>query len=405
MIDPLVHIAFALVALAATGLVVLVLGALATLRQTARRALREPTQWPSLSLLKPIKGLEEELEENLRSLFVSDYPGALEVVFAAEASDDPALAVARRVAAEHPHVPVRYVVSSRAFGQNPKVANLAGALAAAAHDLVLQTDANVRAPSDYLRRIVSEFLASDASLLSSLVVGTGERSVGAAMENLQLSAMIIPSVCFAKTFFRVTCVIGKSMLLRRSEFEALGGLELVKDVLAEDFLLGRIYEDAGRRVILSSTVVANHNAELPISRVFDRHARWLKMRAVIHPPAFVAELVANPVGLSFLALLLSGFDARVAAVALPVVLAKVLLDLAIIARTRGTALSVRYAWVGVPKDLMLLAVWAYAAVSRTVTWRGRRFRLAKGSALIPLDDAPDAAWSEALGVVRRRDHD
>ena len=42
-------------------------------------------------------------------------------------------------------------------------------------------------------------------------------------EDLQLGAMIAPGTCTALHVAGVTCVIGKSMLLRRSELEALGG--------------------------------------------------------------------------------------------------------------------------------------------------------------------------------------
>src|SRR5690606_20502753 len=119
-------------------------------------------------------------------------------------------------------------------------------------------------------RIVGELVAENGSLLSSMVVGVDERSPGAAMENLQLSAMIAPSTCFALRYFGVTCVIGKSMLFRRSDLEALGGLEPVKDVLAEDYLLGRAFEKSGRKVILSTTVAENVNRDTTVDRFMSR---------------------------------------------------------------------------------------------------------------------------------------
>ncbi|HEX7479483.1 MAG TPA: hypothetical protein VF331_16890, partial [Polyangiales bacterium] len=52
--------------------------------------------WPALTVLKPIKGLEEELEQNLRSFFEQDYPAPLQLVFASTEVGDPGIAVARR---------------------------------------------------------------------------------------------------------------------------------------------------------------------------------------------------------------------------------------------------------------------------------------------------------------------
>lgn len=373
---------------AAFALGVYGLGVLATLRHTRKQARTWAEPLPPVSILKPLRGHEESLAANLECFFAQDYPAPFEIVFATADPDDAALPVARAVAAKYPHVPVKYVRSDPGFGLNPKVANLAGAMAAASHDLCLQSDANVRARPDYLRRVVTELLAEKASLLSSLVVGVGETSIGGAMENLQLSAMIVPSVCFALHYFDVPCVIGKSMLLRRSELDELGGLESVKDVLAEDYILGREFQRAGKHVILSSNVAENVNQEIPVDRFMSRHARWLKMRSLLHVPAFVADLFANPVGLGTVACVLGflvegGPDLRLFAGAGALVLLKLSLDFLTMRVSRGQAFPLRYAWIPPVKDLLLFAIWPYSAISRSVEWRGTKLRLSWGTKLRP----------------------
>src|SRR5262245_13470889 len=83
-----------------------------------------PRFLPPVSILKPLRGLDDGLEENLRSFFRLDYP-RYEIVFAAGDAADPALDVARRVAAGHPEIPSTIVVDASAVGVNPKVNNLA----------------------------------------------------------------------------------------------------------------------------------------------------------------------------------------------------------------------------------------------------------------------------------------
>ncbi len=347
-----------------------------------RKRMHAPRALPPLSLLKPIKGLEEHLERCVRSFFEQDYPGPLEIVFASAHREDPGLAVARAVAADYPHVKTRFVLSNESWGLNPKVSNLQGALAAANHDLVLQTDANVWAPPDYARSIVSELLAERASLLSSLVCGIGERSAGAAIENLQLTGYVAPACCAAFVVGGVPCVIGKSMLFRKSELRALGGLELVKDSLAEDFLIGRHYVQQRKKVMLSATPIRNVNVDVGIERSLKRHARWLKMRAVIHPPSFVADVFANPIALGTLALWSDGRD-EIAVGLLAICAFKTAIDAFIVAAVRGAPMRLSHVlWVPL-KDLLMAAVWVYAIFSRSVEWRGIRFRMGSGSQLLP----------------------
>lgn len=364
--------------LALLALLTFVLGTWATVRHTSRPPASVPdSALPPVTIVKPVKGLEELLEDNLRTFYEQQYPGQFEIVVASTERDDPALPVARRVARDYPSVPTRFVLSDASSGLNPKVANLRGAIDAAKHDLVLQCDANVRVRPDYLHRVVSELVAADGSLLTSMVVGVSERSAGAAMENLQLSAFIAPAMCFMLTFFKVTCVVGKSMLFRRSELAELGGLDAVKDILAEDYVLGDLYARAGKKALLSSTTAENVNVDASVDRFMSRHARWLKMRVVISIPAFVADLLANPVALATLATLLSGFDARIAAANVAIAAVKMAGDGWLVRRTRGTPMRLRHLLLAPVKDVLMGAMWPYAAVSRSIEWRGAKLRIGK----------------------------
>lgn len=385
---------------AAASMVVYALG----LWSTRRHYLQEPPTVGDehllpISLLKPIKGTEESLAANLRTFFVQDYPAPFEIIFATAEPDDAGIDVAREVAAEFPDVKVRFVLSDPTYGLNPKVANLAGALAAARHDLVLQSDANVRVRPDYLRRIVGELLAREASLLTSIVVGVEERSLGAAMENLQLSAFVGPAMCTALHVAGVNCVVGKSMLLRRSELDEVGGLEYVRDILCEDFILGQRYQEAGKKVVLSCTAVENVNQDIDVTQFLARHSRWFKMTAVIHRGGFVAQLFANPVALLLAALVASGFDAGVALALAAAVGVKLVGDAFLMWRTRGRPMRLVHLVVSPFKDAMMAIVWFHACFSRSVDWRGVRLRFGAESRLRPDDGAlPIRVARRLLGV-------
>lgn len=372
----------ALIAASAVALTLYCLGIWAARRHTRRASPPvDLNRLPPITLLKPIKGLEEELVQNLTSFFMQDYPAPIQIVFAATDPTDAGLAVARRVASQFPLVDTSFVISDPEFGMNPKVANLHGAVKLAKYDWMLQTDANVRVEPSFLRRLVSEAIANDADIVTSIVVGEGEQSVGAILENLQLTAFTGPAVCIAREIAGITCVIGKSMLLRKSDLEALGGLAIVKDVLAEDFVLGETYQRADKRVLLSNVRARNINVHSNIDRFLSRHTRWLKMRAVVSVPGFIADLLANPVPFALAAVFVSDFDPRVLLGTLLLIAFKTSADAWLVNRMRGHAMHPAHALLSPLRDIILAAAWFYSLFSRTTEWRGQRFRLGAGSSL------------------------
>jgi ceramide glucosyltransferase len=379
-------------ALTAVALLLHRLGVWATWKHThtAQPLAAAPTELEALTVLKPIKGLEEELELNLRSFFEQAYPAPLQFVFTSTEPNDPGMHLARRVAANYPALRVRFATSEPGFGVNPKVSNLAGGLRFAEHDLVLQTDANVRIRPGYLQAVVREYASTGAALLGSLIAGTGERSLGAVLDNIQLTTFTTPGICLAQELIGLPCVIGKSIVYRRSELDALGGFARVKDVLAEDYVLGQAYLQAGKRVLLSRLVVDNVNVDATLLRFLGRHSRWLKMRVVVHVGGFAADLLSNATFFVVLAAALSGFEPELVGLGALVIAYKMWVDARLIKRLRGRSLAARHLLCMPLRDLLLPCVWFYAAFSRTTEWRGERFQLSRGSLLTPLTaaDAP-----------------
>ncbi|MEZ0312007.1 MAG: glycosyltransferase [Myxococcota bacterium] len=375
-------------AAAAASITTLLLSAV-THKVLSRRATAGDA-FPPISILKPLKGIDDELYENLSSLARQDYP-ALEIIFGAADHDDPALAVARRVRDEHPAVRILVVSGAPLLGANPKVVNLAHMSRFASHDYILVSDSNVRAGPDYVRALAAELADARVGLVHSVLVGTHERSLGAVLENLHLASFVVSAVCATDGLARRPCVIGKSMLMRKSHLEELGGWHAVKDVLAEDYILGDRFHRAGHRVALSVQALPTVTCERSLREFLNRHVRWAQMRRRIAPGVFLAETFTNPLPWLFIAALALGMwgrdlpYARALAIALVVgTLLKLGSDVSLFMRLRRQRMPVKYLALVPVKDFLVMAVWCTAAVKRTILWRGNRMRIGAGSVLTAL---------------------
>ncbi len=214
-----------------------------------------PLPLPGVSILKPLKGLDDNLFDNLESICIQDYP-QYEVIFSLQDHNDPAFKVARKIKDKYPDKDITIIVERCNAGLNPKVNNLIPAYKIAKFEHVLISDSNVMVNRNYLQDIVRHMEDPEVGLVSNIIKGTGGRTFGAIFENLHLNSFVMGSVCFLDKFLKMPCVVGKSMLMRKQDIEAIGGFRAVKDVLAEDYLIGKKLHQRGKKVVLSNHIIS-----------------------------------------------------------------------------------------------------------------------------------------------------
>jgi ceramide glucosyltransferase len=371
--------------------VVLAAVQLVALRRHLARPPASADVLPPVSILKPLCGIDDDLWGNLESFAALDYPD-YEVVLGTRDRLDPAWSVAEAAAARWP-ARFRAVLQRGEAGLNPKVSQLVGLAAAARHDVLLVSDSNVRAPAGYLRDVAAHLSDPGVGLVTHPVAGVGEASLGAALDNLQSAASVGPATVAAKWLSGRDVVVGKSMAFRRRDLAALGGFESVKDVLAEDYVLGvNVSRRLGKRVAIGSMAILNVNRRRSGRDFLSRYGRWCVMqRKIAGTPVYALQILIYPLPFAAAALAVAPDPGTLALSALAIG-TKAILDSLSGHSLRGAGFGGRVLLLSPLKDLLFTVAYLRAFTENTVEWRGNRLRVLSGSRLERIGDpASDGA--------------
>jgi ceramide glucosyltransferase len=337
--------------------------------------------FPPISILKPLSGLEDNLFDNLESFCCQNYP-RYEILCSVQDPNDPAHRVVEKVKKKFPEKEISILMERCNEGLNPKVNNMLPAYRHARYPYILISDSNVMVDRDYLRKNIQLMDDPRIGLVTNLIRGVGAKTIGSLFENLHLNSFILGNVCFLRRFLNIPCVVGKSMLMRKCDLEAIGGLRAFKDVLAEDHFIGEKIRERGQEVIVSSHMISNMNQYWGLKRFLNRHLRWGKMRYKILGYKYMTELIGNPVLLSLSSLFFEGASERALILVASVSLIKAMGDFYIGEKINAHLHPLAYL-LSPLKDLLTGLVWFISIANDTVVWRGKRYLIGKNTALLP----------------------
>jgi ceramide glucosyltransferase len=381
----------ALLAFAALGLAVSSVSRLLVWGIVRHRPLSDPCS-DEVSVLKPLCGVDASLAENLQAFARQTHTNAT-LVFGVADPDDEALPVAQRFCREHDQLRTRITIGETPSLHNPKVALLTHMSRYCGGDWVVVSDSNVRVSEDYVRDALSH-AAPDVGLVTHLVSGCGGSSVSAHLENLQLNCFVAPGVCGVRFIAGQTCVIGKSMFLRREVLEAIGGFESAGGYLAEDYVIGQAVRRAGHRVVTARMPVPTWNEGWTFTRFVSRHLRWAVMRRQVSRMAYLVEALLTPGPALMLVLALglwipeTNIDTGWIAATIA---ADQLIDFITYSRMAGQRAPFATLLLNPLRQWLTLAIWALGWFVQTVEWRGKTYRVGADSRLRPVQPLPRAS--------------
>ncbi|WP_245296948.1 MULTISPECIES: glycosyltransferase [Rhodomicrobium] len=308
----------------------------------------------------------------LRSGFELNPPN-YQLIFCCARSDDPVLPVVDRLMRAYPKVRARILIGEETGTANPKLGNLVKGWHAAPDPWIIMADSNVLMPPDYIEQLFDRW-RPDTGLVCSPPIGCMPEGFWAQLECALLNGYQARWQYTADSL-GLGFAQGKTMLWRRADLEAAGGIRALADEIAEDAAATKLVRRLGLRVRLVGRAFGQPLGRRSLRQVWSRQLRWARLRRATFPACFTLEIFAGS-----LPPLLAGLYAADALGLAPGALALALCALwfgseALLTRAAGWHLSAASPLAWALRDLMLPVLWVGAWVGDDFSWRGNDMHL------------------------------
>jgi len=343
-------------------------------------------QLPKVSILKPMRKLDDQLEKNLESYFLLDYP-RYEILFGVDSKNDPIVDIITALQSRYPEISTKIVPAGHIDNGNPKVHKLAQMADEASGTLYWVSDSNIRAEKDTLKKLVNEYLQKNSKIIFSPIRTAGSRSIGSILENAYFINFVSANMISAWKLFKQQIVVGKSILIERETLNYFGGFSYFKGYLAEDFMMGEAY--TRRKIPISSnfTWVTNFSQTTTIKEFFLRTERWAKLRFHLKTHLYILEIFLNPIMLALIFSLFLGRNLGLMVFSGSLLL-KILLEIInflVLNKEDRRKLRViaMLPYCILLKDILLFIIYFRPFFSSTVNWRGGKIKIGRNTLIHP----------------------
>jgi ceramide glucosyltransferase len=350
------------------------------IRFPLHRRIQDSAFCPGVTLFKPLKGCDQTTEDCLRSWLGQRYAGPFQILFAVASEQDPVCEIVRKLIQEFPERDAQLVVCEPLLGANAKVSKLAQLERIAKYEILLSSDADVRAPADFLINAVAPLQDSGVGLVNCFYNLANPTTLAMRWEAIAIDADFWSQVLQAQSLKPMDFALGAVIATRRKQLEEIGGFAALANCLADDYQLGKRIAAKGYRLVLSTVPVECWSEPMGWRQVWKHQLRWARTIRVSQPWPYFFSILSNatlwplvwlavrPSALSLLALVVFG-TARV-------MMAKELQE-----RLRKEKELFWYSGLIPVKDLLQVMIWMASFMGNRIEWRGQKMKLRRDGTL------------------------
>lgn len=353
-------------------------GILAAVRFFRReRAKKMPDFSPPVSLLKPVRGIDFASYENFASFCDLDYP-SYEVLFCVNDLSDPAVPLIERLIKQFPNRKIRLLSGAPQLGSNRKVNNLVLLTKEAQHDILIQSDGDVRVGPHYIRELVAPFANPSVGAASCFYRAVAQQNLGAELEAVGAASDFFAGALVADWKEGVTFALGASVVTTKSWLNKIGGYEVLVNLLADDYELGNRIHKAGGKVLLSREPVWTMYPAQTARGFWEHQVRWARTIRLCRPAAFLGLLFTHGLPWALLAAAVAPNRPIAAAYLFSYLVLRFTMAWTVGIWGIADQVLLRKLWLIPLRDAIHFVVWLASFASNRVTWGDSQFELKDG---------------------------
>ncbi len=333
---------------------------------------------PPVSILKPVRGVDEDAYANFASFCKLDYP-TYEILFAVADAGDPVLPLLKQLQAEFPARQIRVITDVPQLGANRKLNNLAKLAQEARYDILVISDSDVRVAKDYLRLVAANFADPQVGVVTAFFRGITRGSLGAELEALVLATETVPNALVARKLEgKVQFAFGWTMATTKEHLRSVGGFEDMVNVHSDDFELGNRISARGLKIALLPVPVEMIFAPESFEQYLRHELRWAIGLKNVRPMGYLGLLFTFGLPWTIVTVVF----APTIGCAIGYTTAYLLLRLSQVWLIGAWGLNdtvTRKSWWLTPfRDLVNFLVWIAGFFNDQIEWRGVSYRVRKG---------------------------
>src|SRR6266581_4571341 len=266
-----------------------------------------PATFPGVTILKPLRGVEPGLYEDLASFCDQSYSGPVQILFGLQDSADAVIAIVKRLIAERPGRDLELMLHAVTDGANPKVANVVGLQRHIRHDVVILADDDIAVAPNYLSRIVAALALPGVGAVTCLYRGAPRDGAWAQLASMGIDYHFLPNVLVGLKLGLARPCFGSTIALRRETLAEIGGFEAFAGYIADDYAIGEAVRAAGMKVAIPSLVLAHSCTERSAVALLRHELRWVRTLRTVAPAGYAGMVITHPLPFALLGAWLSGF--------------------------------------------------------------------------------------------------